>query len=214
MALFFSCVGSETKAAWFLDRLFNLRHWEDLRKPIVITEPTTSEFPKESWFNVHGRVLRRPGPNSQHPEALWIDEASLGFEGSHWYYKIRYGYVDDSGWILSLHQKNFWSLQDFAKRIDSWLETILVDESTTARQRRLFRNHQEREALQALKTLFGVSFKAGSTREDRHTILTDLSKMLSGVGGEFPGKILLDEERATTLSKWVRRSLESSTTIF
>jgi hypothetical protein len=215
MAFLFSNVGREEGSAGRFLSYFKLKSWADLERPIIITEPAHDVFPQQHWFTQHGRRLRKPGPNSKHPDAIYCSHTVLGFQDLHWFFKIYYGYEHDSGWTIVFRQKSTWKLERVCHEVNNFINTTFEPESETAGDARRWRLRRENKAFEAAKDLFRRAddlcpVSSGTDLDDMERHLGRLFSRIRG-GSMYEGRLSLDTEKFNTLSTWLIEAAAAST---
>ena len=181
-------------------RHLNIRYWSDLSKPIQIHGRRPKVFPCREWFDMRGRLFKKPGPNEYSPQAIWVQGFSLQFHinSNRWRAAIEYGCPHGlSSWDETLDQHDKESLDRFAGRINAWIENKFErdDRLRGEKERRWVR------AYEAMGNLFYTDY-AGPEEE--------MADLLAKVDGSTlrESRIRLNKARIATLKRWARKEAD------
>lgn len=204
LAALFTHVGQADEAGRFLKTL-GIRKPEDLAKPVAVHGWQPQKFPGRHWFMQEGRRFKKPGPNSCHPRAVWVMRTELKLDWQlRWEVALVYGYRHDGSWwheAITQHYRE--SLDDYAGRVDAWLEERLEPEEENARRARPYHERKWGDRHLAVRELFWGDFGADMVDFDKK--LTDLLCTIPG-WSLTEGRILLTPERLKILQGWARQT--------
>jgi hypothetical protein len=152
LARMFSCVGTDTTTGRFLAHC-RIRKWSDLASPIRVTG-WDRDVPFEQ--DVCERQMKRPGPNSSHPGAIFGQHCVIGFGvDRRWNFRLHYGYSrDSSSWCANLRQEPGESLHHFGQRIPTFLESLFEAEDWWSARNRKDANRRHAVTRGAVENLF------------------------------------------------------------
>ncbi len=200
----FQHAGQDYRRADFL-RYMGIKNWNDLSKPVAISGWRPEAFPHRDWFFMPGRVFKK-SPNSCHKKAKWVMGFSLQFcsYNKRWRAIITYGYPHDcSSWDVTLEQNHHETLNNFAIRVDKWVEGLMIPESdwcqkAEQRSRRVGVWYEKRNSL---KTIFRFGDGLYGAEENA---LTDNIMAIQKGASLLDDRIHLNKSRYGTLARWAK----------
>jgi hypothetical protein len=192
-----------------------IKKWGDLSKPIAIHGWRPKIFPRCNWFLMDGRQFKG-SPNSCHPEAKWVYCFYLVFCSylKRWRAVIAYGYKhDSSSWNRILDQDYRETLDDFAIRIDKWIDELLVPEKSDwvmEADRRCDEERAWHRKRKAVNDVFWFDYFSSDIYDDEQNALIDriMSDSPAGISGR---KIIIDSSRYRTLMRWAEKKPKDGT---
>lgn len=199
LAKLFAHVGNEYQAADFL-RHCGIKAWKDLDTPITLKGWQPKRFAAKGWFDVAGRVLKE-SPNEYHLDAIHIFAAELTFcrHFHRWHFRLGYSYPhDSSSWRVGIEQRSGEGREHFAKRVDEWMEEILVPEGFWGPQNRNRREWEWGQIRDAVEVLF-----SNHTRAHAGALLAEALLAMKDKGGRSQ-QIYLDKARLRILRRWAK----------
>ena len=195
LAKLFLMVGTEGKHGDFLRRI-GIRRWADLAKPICLPGRENKWWSGHDRCNVRERLLRKPGPNTCHPGAIYAQRASFCFcrYELKWRFILNYGYSHDcSTWQIEVRQGTE-SLQTFVDRTAAqWLDSVLEPESFD--HERTYRNRRHDDLTSAVGEVFATDWCSGRDVDEMGLLVKAL------LDGKKPA---LTGRRLGTFRRWMR----------